>query len=213
MIVKLNLHYELDLPNCKIEVIDKLIREILPQILADIYKAILIAFGVSYMKDELKPFKCDCGNNKKFIWKSRGGKKAKLTTITSLYGNFKIPQLQIQCKCCEVKMTITRRLLGLKPRQKISHEVRQKIALMGALGSYRCIQAIIRSFGTKISKSTVWKSVQLIGKTVEMGLDTNGLNSGMADGTGIPIQGIKKRGMELKVAAQDKIGGGFVSLL
>jgi hypothetical protein len=54
----------------------------------------------------------------------------------------------------------------------------------------------------------VWRCVQTVGKTISFDLDTKELPSGEADGTGIPINGIKKRGLELKVFIQKKVKGG-----
>lgn len=198
--------YQIEIDSCSTKAITAVFYKMIPLLLGELYNLILLRFAIEYMNRKIKPFSCACGNNEFFIWKTKHGKA---TTLTSLWGDVQTNQLQVQCKCCKKKMYITRKLLGLNPRQRVSHEVRRKLALMGALCSYRCVQTILRSFGSSISKTTVWKSVQLVGTTITMDLDTEGLKSGMADGTGIPIQGIKKRGLELKVFAQDLIGGGL----
>jgi hypothetical protein len=55
---------------------------------------------------------------------------------------------------------------------------------------------------------TVWKSVQKVAKEIEFKLEPGELPRGEADGTGISINGIKKRGKELKVFVQYKKDGG-----
>jgi len=61
--------------------------------------------------------------------------------------------------------------------------------------------------GILIDKMTVWKAVQSMGKSIEFNLDPKEQNRGEADGTGVPIQGIGKRGKELKIFAQYKMDG------
>ena len=63
-------------------------------------------------------------------------------------------------------------------------------------------------FGWVIDKMTIWRAVQETGRGIDFDLDPKELPQGEADGTGIPIQGIKKRGKEMKVFVQLKRGGG-----
>jgi hypothetical protein len=56
---------------------------------------------------------------------------------------------------------------------------------------------------------TFWQSVQRIGRQTEFLLDEKEEPRGEADGTGIGITGIAKRGKELKVLVQYKKGGGI----
>jgi len=63
-------------------------------------------------------------------------------------------------------------------------------------------------FGWTIDKMTIWKGVQKTGKEIEFELDCDELAEGEADGTGVGIQGIKKRGKELKIFIQKKKTGG-----
>jgi hypothetical protein len=198
--------YEINLDSCRSAAIFTVFTKLLPLLIADLYHLILVSFGERYMKEEEKPFTCACGNNKNFIWKTKAGK---LTGFQTMWGDIKTHQLQVQCKCCNKKMFITRTLLEMAPRQKISREITRKLALVGALASYRCATKISRMFGSTISKSTVWRSVQSTGKEIVFDLDQDELAEGMADGTGIPIQGIKKRGRELKVFAQKTLDGGI----
>jgi len=66
----------------------------------------------------------------------------------------------------------------------------------------------VTTFYTYPETTPIWRCVQKVGKTIEFGIDANESNEFEADGTGIPIQGIKKRGKELKVFIQKKISGG-----
>jgi len=81
-------------------------------ILHHIFQSIIVAFAEYYMNLSIKPFKCDkCGNRQHFIWKTRHGKS---TQILSMSGLIKLNQLQIQCKQCNHKMYLVRKLLVVK---------------------------------------------------------------------------------------------------
>lgn len=199
-------HYSLEIQACTTEILTALFTKLLPLILADLYQVALQAFAKKFIEQKKLPFPCRCGNDKHFIWKTQAGK---LTSLTTIWGDIQVPQLQIQCQLCSKKMYLTRKLLELKPRQKLSKDIARKMALLGATTSYRCAETIAKVFGSGISKSTIWRSVQSVGEEINFGLDTEELPEGMADGTGVPIQGIKKRGRELKVFAQKKKKGGI----
>jgi len=55
---------------------------------------------------------------------------------------------------------------------------------------------------------TIWSAVQKTASEIDFKLDAKELPQGEADGTGIGIKGIAKRGKELKVFVQYKRGGG-----
>jgi len=92
--------------------------------------------------------------------------------------------------------------------KRIPGETRRRLALMGALTSYRVSEKFGKMFGWSIDKMTIWKSVQQIGSKLEFALDPNEEPHGEADGTGVGITGIAKRGKELKVLIQYKKDGG-----
>jgi len=98
--------------------------------------------------------------------------------------------------------------LGLKEKQRICSEAKRKLGLIGALTSFRVSEKIVGMFGCALDKMTIWRSVQEASKEIEFGLDGDEECRGEADGTGIPIQGIKKRGKEMKVFVQLKKKGG-----
>ena len=90
----------------------------------------------------------------------------------------------------------------------MSEMTKKVFALIGSLASFRVSEKIVGMFGINLNKMAIWRCVQKVGKTIEFGIDANESNEFEADGTGIPIQGIKKRGKELKVFIQKKISGG-----
>lgn len=115
--------------------------------------------------------------------------------------------MQVECKDCGRRLLITRQLLGIEPRKIIIPETKKRFALMGALSTFRVSEKIAGLFGIIIDKMTVWRSVQEIGKTIELGVDENETSHFEADGTGIPIVDIKQRGLEMKVIIQHKKDG------
>jgi len=168
---------------------------------------VLIGFGEYEMGQQRKAFACKCcGNDTEFAWKTRHGKA---TRILTWFRWITIKQLQVQCKRCGSKMYITRMLLGMEPMRRIPGETRRKLALMGALTSFRVSEKIGNMFGWAVDKMTIWRSVQQVGAGMDFALDGNELPRGEADGTGVGITGIAKRGKELKVLVQYKKGGGI----
>jgi hypothetical protein len=179
---------------------------LLPTLLEDFFQKVLVGFGEYEMALQKKSFACtSCGNDTEFRWKTRHGKATKILTW---FRWITIAQLQVQCKRCEHKQYITRQLLGMEHRMRVPHETLRKLALMGALTSYRVSEKFGKMFGWAIDKMTIWKSVQEIGSKLEFALDPNEEPRGEADGTGVGITGIAKRGKELKVLIQYKKGGG-----
>lgn len=195
---------DIDKPNLKniTESFLKIQRIILPRFI----NSILLSFAEHYMKLEKKPFVCGkCGNAHNFVWKTKKGKQTKLLTI---FGIVLLNQMQVKCKNCGHKKYITRQLLEIAPRKRIPAQTVRKLGMIGALSSFRVAQKIVRMFGWNLNQMTVWRSLQKLAKEIEFDLDMNESAHGEADGTGIPIQGIKKRGKELKVFVQLKKGGG-----
>jgi len=180
---------------------------LLPQLLEDFFQKVLVGFGEYEMALEKKSFPCTCcGNDTDFIWKTRHGKATKILTW---FRWITLKQLQVLCKRCGHKQYITRTLLGMEPRERVPEETRRKLALMGALSSYRVSEKFGKMFGWAIDKMTIWKSVQQVGAKMDFALDENEEPRAEADGTGVGIVGIAKRGKELKVLIQYKKGGGI----
>ena len=144
---------------------------LLPQLLEDFFQKVLVGFGEYEMGLKKKSFACKCcGNDTKFVWKTRHGKA---TTILTWFRWITLKQLQVLCKRCGSKQYITRMLLGMEPKKRVPDETRRKLALMGALTSYRVSAKIGKIFGWAVDKMTIWKSVQQIGAKMDFVLDGN----------------------------------------
>ena len=179
---------------------------LLPKLLEDFFQKVLVGFGEYEMSLKKKSFVCKCcGNDTEFRWKTRHGKP---TVILTWFRWITLRQLQVQCRGCGSKQYITRILLGLESKKRVPEETRRKLALIGALTSYRVSEKIGKMFGWAVDKMTIWKCVQQIGSKLEFVVDGKEQPRGEADGTGIGITGIAKRGKELKVFIQYKKGGG-----
>ena len=205
MKIECNFNYSVEVEECNIDYLTSGFKQIQEMVFTDFAKTSLEQFGDSAMKEAAKPFCCTCGNNKDFIWKTKDAKPMKITTIR---GEIEVPQMQVQCKSCGKKMFISRALLGIEKYQKMSLTTQKMLALVGALTPFRVAEKILGMVGIGIDRMKVWRCVQKVGKAIVFDLDPEELPCGEADGTGIPIIGIKKRGQELKVFIQKKIGGG-----
>ncbi len=205
--MQIDFKVNINIPNCKIDTIIGAFKKALPIFLTEFIKTILIKFAEEYMSKAVKPFSCDkCGNKRNFIWKTRN---AKPTTIVTIFGEVVLGQLQIECKNCGHKMFITRLLLDICKYQKMSGTTTKILALIGSLTTFRVSEKILGMFNICLDKITVWRCVQKIGEDIKFDLDPDEAPRGQADGTGIPIQSIKKRGKELKVFIQEKVNGGI----
>jgi hypothetical protein len=197
----------IDIPEPTLKAITLGYMRLLPMLLSDFFKTVLDVFAQHYMELPKKPFCCECcGNTEEFIWKTREGKS---TTLLSLFGMVRLAQQQVKCSRCGHRMYITRKLLGVEPRVKVPRETVMKLGLLGALTSFRVAQKIVGMFGWVLDRMTIWRSVQRVGKQLRFEVDPTELAMGQADGTGIPIRGIRKRGKELKVFVQLKRTGGI----
>jgi len=197
--------FKVHLKNSHISTILAAFAALLPELLRDFFQKVLVGFGEYAMALKKKPFTCKCGNDADFIWKTRHGKKTK---IHGFYRWLELQQLQVQCKRCGSKMYITRKLLGMAPMKRIAPEIYRKLGLLGSLTTFRVAEKIGGMFGWAVDKMTIWSAVQKTASEIDFKLDANELPHGEADGTGIGIKGIAKRGKELKVFIQYKQGGG-----
>jgi len=205
MEIKLNLNYTVKTEDCNIDYLVEIFKNLSKLIFLEFVKTALLCFANKYMEMPSKPFRCVCGNHQKFIWKTRN---AKNTTINTLFGSHELPQMQVQCRKCGKKMFITRSLLGIHKHQRMSRVTEKILALIGVLSPFRVTEAVLKLVGVKFNRMRVWRCVQKTGEDINFNIDPDQEPSGQADGTGIPIRGIRKRGMELKVFIQDKIAGG-----
>ncbi len=204
--IEFDCQFRVCLKDCRLVTLLAGFCSLLPQILTDFLEKALVGYGEMVMAWSHKPFNCDkCGNDQEFIWKTRHGKKTKILT-TFLW--VCLHQLQVRCHKCGHKFYITRNLLGLERRKRIPLEVLRQLGLIGSLTTYRVAAKIVSTFGWAIDKMTIWKAVQKTAAEIKFSLDPEEEPRGEADGTGIGINGIKKRGQEVKVFVQYKKGGG-----
>jgi hypothetical protein len=196
----------IDISAPKLKEIVKAFISIMKVMLEDFIKQVLREFADHYMLQDEKPFNCECcGNKRDFIWKTHHGRQ---TSIVTIFFRVRFPQLQIQCKKCGHKMYITRELLGIEKRKLIPKETIRKLGLIGSLTTFRVAEKIVGMFGVVLDKMSIWRSVQGLSEEIKLGIDSEERCAGEADGTGIPIQGVGKRGKEMKVFVQLRKRGG-----
>lgn len=205
IIIGFTCQFEVQLKDSRVSTILAAFAAFLPQLLTDFFQKVLIGFGEYAMACKKKPFSCKCGNDTDFTWKTRHGKKTK---IHAFYRWVELQQLQVLCKRCGSKLYITRKLLGMEPKKRIAAEIYRKLGLLGSLTTFRVAAKICSMFGWAVDKMTIWSAVQKTASEIDFKLDAKELPQGEADGTGIGIKGIAKRGKELKVFVQYKKGGG-----
>jgi len=206
MKVTIKNNYIVEIPDCNIETVIACFKKVLILFLRDFTTIILTEFAIEYMSQTMLPFACErCGKKSSFTWKT---KHAKDTRISTIFGEIILGQMQVKCKSCGKKMYITRKLLNIASRKLMSEGTRKIFALLGSLTSFRVSEKILKMMGVRINKMGVWRCTQEIGNNIEFDLDINEKSRGEADGTGVAINGIKKRGKELKVFVQEKVGGG-----
>ncbi len=195
-----------EIPDSNIETIIACFKKVLILFLKDFVTEILNEFANQYMNEKTQPFAClKCGKERGFSWKTRHAKDTKISTI---FGAIILGQMQVKCTNCGKKMYITRKLLDIPARKLMSDGTKQIFALLGSLTSFRVSEKILKMLGVKVSKMCVWRCTQEVGENLEFDLDINEKARGEADGTGVAIQGIKKRGKELKVFVQERVSGG-----
>ena len=205
MKIELKMDYIIEVEKCDIDYLTGVFKQLLVNVFTDFVRTVQVKFAESFMGMEEKPFSCECGNRRDFIWKTKDAKPLKITTI---FCELILAQMQVQCKDCGKKMFISRLLLGVEKYKKMSTITEKMLAFVGVLATFRVSEKILGMFGVAFNRMKVWRCVQKVGKTISFDLDPKALPNGEADGTGIPIIGIKKRGMELKVFIQKKVGGG-----
>jgi len=197
-----NFSMTIDLPDGKLDTILTYLKTLIPAIVTEIIKQVILAFAETTCLETPCPH---CHTSGKAHWKTHHGEK---TLITTVYGKSPLYQLQLQCGSCGHKYYITRTILGLERRQRTSNRVMRAFALIGALSTYRVSEKIASFCGVALNRMQVWRCVQKVGSGIQFKLDPAELNEAEADGTGMPIRGSGKRGKELKVVAQRLKSGG-----
>jgi len=194
--VKINL----TLTGCTLKEIIRSFKNALGQVFQELVTEALIYFAQRY-KDN--GYLSEIFGSSEIIWKSSKG--FRLTTIHTIFGKIRVPQLQIKDKKTGKKHYLTRFLLGIEPRKRIPRCTKEAWALTGALASYRVAAKIISIFsGFKPTLINIFRAVRSLGKELSFAVDPNESNVFEADGTGVPILRTGKRGQELKILAQRK---------
>jgi hypothetical protein len=134
-----------------------------------------------------------------------------LTKFKTLFGEIWVPQIKIRVVDFDGKkrqMSITRILLGVGPKQQIPDFMKEIIAWIAAVATYRVghkIIGVLTNF--KCSVMSVWRAVQWSAPKIKLELSETGTNETQCDGTGIPTVDSGKRGSELKKIFQLKKDG------
>lgn len=201
--MQFNCTIDIDILSPKLDTLTATFFQVTQKLLKVFFEQALLHFAEAYLQEG--KIHCDKCKGRRFKWKTHSGKS---TTLVLFLGILNLNQLQVQCKDCNHKMYITRLLLGVMPRKRIPDQTIKRLGLIGALTTYRVAHKIIGMFGVTLDKMNIWRSVQNVGESLKFGLDPAEEAIAEADGTGIPINGIEKRGKELKVLVQLKKGGG-----
>jgi Zn finger protein HypA/HybF involved in hydrogenase expression len=136
------------LEKCNIDYLTAVFKQLLVMLFTDFVKTALEQFAVMYMHKDKKPFKCSlCGNDMRFIWKT---KEAKPMRITTIFADLPLSQMQVQCSVCGKKMFISRPLLGID---------------RGSCDIPR-VRKILGFFGVSFNRMKVWRCVQKVGKAI-----------------------------------------------
>jgi ribosomal protein L37E len=209
MKIELTFNYNLELHDCKLDNLVFAFKQMIPAFLSAFIAAVLRQFAdrllgnmaVSRPSGEEQPFNCSRCGAQTLIWKTRASRTV-TTKLTTCMGSATVPQMQVQCKKCGHKEYIVRRLLGMPAYSRMSECTEHQLALCGSLTSFRVGEVFSRVYGAFHSRSTIWRCLQKVGKLMSFSVSPNELGEGQADGTGIPIRGVAKRGKELKVMIQ-----------
>lgn len=169
----------------------------------------LVISAVQQNADRIKQ-QIEAETGHQYTWKSRTGSASRQTVIESKWGKIRVPQPEIQRKMPgkNRKLSLARLILGIDKMKRRPKVIPRMIALAGVFGTFRtAAQNILNFCGVKLHPMTIKRAIQSIQHEIDIGLirDDIGIE---ADGTGVPIKRIK-RGLELKVLAQRKPGGGL----
>jgi len=204
MQIEIHHHSKIELATCNFDEIIRLFQKVFLLIFGMYVHQILVAFAEDALRKCHPTFVCKKCGGTSFSWKTRHGKQ---TSILTLFGRVFYPELQIVCRCGS-RQVISRQLLGVDRYARIPTQTIQKLGLVGALTTFRSARTIVNMFGTMVSRMTIWRCVQRTGEKIVFSVDPTASSIFEADGTGIPIQGVGKRGAELKVLLQQKKKGG-----
>jgi len=207
--IEMSFNYIVEISDFKLDSLVSSFRQLLLPLLSSFISNILHQLGdtlvenlpVHLTNNKNDTFCCPKCGSRSFKWKTRRSTSLSTKLSTEL-GTVAIPKMQIQCRKCGHKRYIVRELLGLLPYARMSFQTEQKLALCGSLTSFRVGEVFSRVFGVSFARSTIWRCVQKVGEKLSFSISPDERGEAQADGTGIPINRIAKRGKELKVLIQ-----------
>jgi len=191
---------KLTLSGCTLKEIIRSFKNAIGQVFQSLVTQALLYYASRYKENG---YLSELFGSSEIIWKSSKG--FRLTTIHTIFGKIRVPQLQIKDKKTGKKHYLTRFLLGIEPRKRIPRCTKEAWALTGALAPYRVAAKIISIFsGFKPTLMNIFRAVRSVGQEIWFAVDPTESNVFEADGTGVPILRTGKRGQELKILAQRK---------
>jgi hypothetical protein len=134
-IMRISISFEININNCNFDNIISAIKTMLASIISQIVNQILIVFAELEMKRETKSFKCKCGNNHKFIFKTRNSKRT--IKINSIYGRLEIPIIRVCCKECKSELNITKQLLEIDKYSRVSKKDKECLSFATSEATFR----------------------------------------------------------------------------
>lgn len=202
MKIVIDVKLEIEVKNCNLSHLSKVFLLSLGSVFSQIISQALRCYAESYKGNgELAAMLEHSG---KISWKTLNGKLS--TTIHTLFGKIKIPQLQVylhQADGSKKVKNVTRLLLGVSPYQRIPDYVKEMMGLLSSLCSYRAAQSCMTILGWwKFGYGSFRRATNWLSNKLDLGLSTQGTTEFVADGTGIGTLKTGKRGSELKVLAQ-----------
>ena len=202
--LKFNVSITIDVESCNFKHITIQFLYALKDLFEQFVKAVLLHYFKEYYESgQLKEILCIDNYKRKST--------SSLTKFKTLFGDIKVPQLQIRTigkDGKEQQISITRTLLGVSRKYQIPDFMKELMAWIGSVTTYRVghnILGLLTNF--KCSLMSVWDSVQIGAKKIKLELSPDGTNEFEADATGIPTLGRGKRGSELKKVFQKKKNG------
>jgi len=166
---------------------------------------VLMRYAKEYKKNGELNRLLDCS---KVTWKTSKGNK--MTSIFTIFGKIRVPQIQVKNHDTGKRVYISRLLLGIEARKRVPEITTKMLGLMGALSPYRVVRKIVSMFTeVRFTLMTILRSVRKTGEGIDFTVKPDETGEFEADGTGLPIIKGGKRGKELKVLAQRKQNGGI----
>jgi len=200
MLIKIETNIEIKIESCELKSLIKVFLQVLSSVFESIVNQALLHYYYEYLADGTL--------NQLLQTDARIYQKShsKLTKLKTLFGTIWIYQIQV--KIGKRQKSITRLLLGVESRLQIPIFMKEILAQIGALTTYRVGEKIIKMLSNfPISLMSIWRSVQIVASRLTLKEVQNGTNEYQADGTGIPTCGSGKRGSELKVVYQTDTNG------